>query len=212
MSILVALAGPDGALVATDGRRIAPDGQFRDDYPKVFRIPGIEVACGSTGLLEFGGLTVPQVLEKLKTTKLGTLDELALAGKELLEEELSKIPPAEVGIDHRWVDVVFVGTPRLNRKGMATMRGLVFRPDAAKIRIVGEIRCFNGYCVTGDDQASNAVTKFLGRQKPAPGTLQKKGRERLAKAAIQLGVKECGAARCFPNILSCGGSAHVLAW
>jgi hypothetical protein len=92
------------------------------------------------------------------------------------------------------------------------MRGLVFRPDQVNNRVVGEIRSFEGFCVTGDDLASNAVMKFLGRQRPAPGTLQKGQLQALAKKAIRLGVASCGPSPVFPNIASCGGAECILPW
>jgi hypothetical protein len=211
MSVLVALTGSDASLVATDSRRIGPDGTFRDDFRKTFRLSSASIVGGHTGLLEFSGRSIPEWLETLPLVSLTTLDDVARQAKLMFEAEMSSISACEVAFQHRLSDVVLVGYYDLGRRRSPVLiRAIVMRPDTASNRVLGEVREFAGFCATGDDDAKNAVLSGVSAMRPAPHALPKKRLAVAARNLIALGVRSAGMSPNFPGVNSCGGPASIV--
>ena len=211
MSVLVAITGSDSSLVATDSRRIESDGAVRDDFPKTFRLSGVLVIGGHTGLLEFSGRTVPAWLETLPLSSLNSMDALVKDTKALFETQMTGIAEQEVGISHRRIDIVLVGHADLReRKSPVLIRAIVLRPDLSRKRISAEIQEFTGYCATGDDNAMTAVLSQIRVLRPAPQALPKKRLAAAARNLIHIGVRKAGCSPVFPTLSSCGGPASLI--
>ena len=208
MSVLIAIAGPDSAIIATDSRRIESDGTIRDDFGKTFRPRKGRVIGGHTGLLEFSSRTVPAWIDSLPDDCFISLDSLVSAAQVLLEREMSKIDSSEVGFEHRLADIVLVGDPDLKTSNRSpSIKAIVLRPDPKSGRVVGEVRTFNDYCATGDDMAMKAVLGMMEVLRP-----QYLPTKRLASTAtkiIAFGVQRCGTSSSFPDVRTCGGPAAL---
>ena len=209
MSILVAITGPKQAIVATDSRRVENDGQVRDDFCKTFRLDRIPIIGGHTGLLEFAGRTLPDWIKQLPLPEIKTIDELASAANEMMKVKLAAVDPAEVSFEWRKMDIVFVGRPDLRTKGRCTIRAVVLRPSAQLQSITCEIRTFEGYCVTGDDQPQSAVLQVLRSHRPPPNTLPADRLRQLAKKAICVGIERASPHPKF-GVPTCGGSQCIV--
>jgi hypothetical protein len=209
MSVLIAIAGPNSAIIATDSRRIESGGTFRDDFGKTFRPRNGHVIGGHTGLLEFSGRTVPAWIDSLPDDCFISLDSLVTAAKVLLESEMSKIDSSEVGFEHRMADIVLVGDPDLiSSKRAPRIMAIVLRPDPTTERVVGKVREFSGYCATGDDTAKNAVLQLMKTLKLTQN-LPTNRLKQIAISIISRGINQCGTSRSSPEVRTCGGPAAL---
>jgi hypothetical protein len=213
MSFLVALAGSRSALIATDSRRIENNvGTVRDDFSKVFRLSGVLVIGGHTGLVEFSGRTVPAWFQTLPISSWCSMDSLVREAKAFFEEQMTNIAEEEVGFQYRCVDIVLVGFADLKkRKGPVIIRAIVLRPDSFGKRVTAEIRKFTGgFCMAGDDAAMKAVDRQIRALRPSPQCLPEKRLETVARNLVNIGVKKAGCSPTYPTLSSCGGPTNLM--
>ena len=149
MSILIAIGGNAAPLVATDSRVVEPDGTIHDDWGKTFRLNGVRVIGGYTGLVRFKGRRIPDLLQTLDLETISSLEQLADQARALLETELASISESEVTIKARKLDVVVLGYSEIRKKkGPPIAYGVVIRPKDSGV-IEGEIRQFDRWAEIG---------------------------------------------------------------
>jgi hypothetical protein len=210
MSVVLAMAGLDGAVVASDCRRVEADGSVHDDLPTVFTKMDGRVIGAYTGVLQVAGREIADLLAGLPWEQIETVDGLAGEVKILLEEALTNMSPDEAAFEQRRLDVVLAARPNLNSRGRPVIRGLVFTPDAASQRVVGRIDKYReGWYVAGDDAAKMAVTKVLRGYVPTPSRLPRSRLVVLASNVIDAGVAASGPHAQYPETKACGGPAKV---
>lgn len=205
MSILVAMIGSDASVVATDSRRIESDGTVRDDAKKTFRLSELSVVGGHTGLLEFGGRSIPEWLNTISIDGLASIDEFAAQAGSLLETEMTKMAESEVGFIHRIANVALVGRTRLGNKGAVAIRVVELRPDNCKKTVVSKVVAFPISCTMGDPAAQDAVAARL--HKNGMQRLPRKRLHRFVDSLVATGISASGLAP-NRNVASCGGPAQ----
>lgn len=206
MSILIAMIGSDASIVATDSRRIESDGTVRDDARKTFRIRELSIIGGHTGLLEFGGRTVPEWLQSLPLDHEATLDEVASMAAALFEVEMTRIDNSEVGFLNRIANLAFVGRISKSGSGATSIRVIELRPDTVKGTVIAAIKTFSTSCVMGDPKAQRVVSVQL--KKGGSQRLPIRRLTKFVKGLVALGIQASGMAP-GRSVRSCGGRVQV---
>jgi hypothetical protein len=215
VSISIALAMGAFGLVMTDGRRVESDGRsVRDDYDKTFAIGNPHLIAASVGLLEFAGLTVADHVRQLAEVDMAewpTLHDACCKIGERLAARLGSINEAEVGFQHRKLELLFVGRGRLT-SGNPRICSVGLHPDPANQRIERMVQLWNPddyYVTAGDDLACRRIR--LRMPKPARRFLLadiSHARRRLTDVMTEA-IAHCGSHPLYRHIPACGGVPHV---
>ena len=214
MSVAIAIAMNAFGLVLTDSRRVESDGlSYQDNLDKTFQIDNPSIIGAFVGLVEFGGLTVGQHLERIVQEQgvLEHLHELAEAIGDRLAVRLTAISTAEVGFEYRKVEVLLVGWSQIT-KGKPRICSIELKPDMQSQTIKPTTKLWNieNYYVTiGDDQARIHIRAEL----PSPNKKfllsSEEEAKKLAICAVNRGIEQCGMHPYYPEIQSCGGETRI---
>jgi hypothetical protein len=164
------------------------------------------------GLLEFGGLTVGNHVQRIvEPLLLGDpdLSTLTDAVRGELSERLRNINDQEVAFDFRKVDLILVGGRNLSR---ANMRIVAFRFFPSNGRIESAIeevlpdKRSNKYYLFGDDQAQGGARKFFENDRSP--SRDARVLQHLVRTSIARGIESSGKG---PNGQdpACGGTIFI---
>jgi hypothetical protein len=215
VSVAIALAMEAFGLVMTDGRRVESGGcAIRDDYDKTFAIANPRLIGASVGLLEFNGLCVAQHVQQIVDAGAGQLTSLQTACRDIgrrLAERLGNISEAEVGFQHRKLELLFVGKCRLT-SGYARICSVELNPDCANHRIDQKVKLWEPadyYVTVGDDLARARIRSRMPRpeRRFLFGDIAR-ARRRLTEVMTEA-IAHCGPHPLYPNIPACGGLPHM---
>jgi len=202
MSILVAMMGSGASVVATDSRRIESDGTVHDDAKKTFRLPKISAVGGHTGLLEFGGKTIPEWLDTISLEGVRTMDEYLAKVARLLEIEMTKIADAEVDFKHRAATVVLIGRAGLKPGTAISIQTVEASPDESSRTVVSKIDSFPISCTRGEPAAQRVVDALLAKN--GMQRLPRKRLHRFVRRLVAAGISASGNAP-DRDVRACGG-------